>query len=211
MPGVRIDPIERDIALLIDQTLSPAAQSAALAEFARETLAEAEAIDEVALEHPVAHTTFVDGREGAPEDSVSPNGTIVYEFDLIEEVFAWIDDQLIRHSPVGSGRDPHPGLYAKSHIFYADDVEADPLKPPPNIRVGTFVNALPYARKIESGESPQFPDGVYEVVTALASRRFGNIARIQFAWRTAAEGSIVTGLKGNKSAGRNPAIIVTVK
>ncbi len=207
----RLDPLERDIAVLIDQDLSPAAQSATLAAFARETLVEAEALDEAALGHAVAHQTFVDGREGAPEESVTPTGTIVYEFDLIEEVFAWIDDQLIRHSPQGSGRDPHPGLYARSHVFYADDAESDPLAPPPTIRVGTFVNSLPYARKIESGESPQFPDGVYEVVTALAARRFGNIARIQFAWRTAAEGSVVTGLKGNKSAGRNPAIIVTVK
>jgi hypothetical protein len=136
---------------------------------------------------------------------------IVYEFDLVEEVFAYIDEQLRAHSPIGKGADKHPGLYQRSHIFYADDVEADPLLPPPGVRVGTFVNAVPYSRKIEAGQSDQQPDGVYEVVAALASRRFGNIAKVAFSYRTAVGGSIIKGLVGNKSAGRNPAIIVTVR
>lgn len=194
----RIEPISRDVDLLISETLSPAAQSQMLAEFARETLAEVEVTNEAAIGEPVTHETFVDGRIGAVEESVRPGGTIVYEFNLIGEVFAYIDEQLRLHSPVGKADDKHPGLYARSHVFYADDVEADPLKPPPNIKVGTFTSNLPYARKIEAGESPQQPDGVYEVVTALASRRFGNIAKVQFGYRTA-EGV------------RNPAIIVTVR
>jgi hypothetical protein len=211
MPGTRFTPLSRDIDLLIRQDLSPEAQSATLAAFARETLAEVEAGNEAALGHPTPHETYVDGRSGASESTVRPGGTIVYEFDLLTDLFAWIDEQLRQHSPVGKGRDQHPGLYQKSHIFYADDVEADPLSPPPGIRVGTFVNATPYARKIEDGQSPQAPDGVYEVVTALASRRFGNIARVQFGYRTAVGGSVLNGPAGNKSAGRNPAIIVTVR
>lgn len=207
----RIDPLDQDIALLIRQDLSPEAQSEVLAAFARETLVEAEAGNEAALGHAVTHQTFVDGREGVSEDTVRPAGTIVYEFELVEELFAWIDQQLIQHSPVGGAGDKHPGLYQRSHVFYADDAEADPLKPPPDTRVGTFVNAVPYARKIESGESPQFPDGVYEVVTHLAAQRFGNIAKIVFDYRTAVGGSVIGGLAGNKSAGRNPAIIVTVR
>jgi hypothetical protein len=211
MAGSRIDPLDKDIDLLIRQDLSPAAQSAILADFARETLAEAEATNEAALGHPTPHETFVDGVPGASEDRVRPAGSIVYTFDLVDDLFAWIDEQLRQHSPVGSGKDPHPGLYQRSHIFYADGTEADPLKPPPGIKEGVYVNAMPYARKIEAGESPQQPDGVYEVVARLASRRFGNLARIVFDYRTAIGGSIVTGLKGNKSAGRNPAIIVTVR
>ena len=211
MITARIEPLDKDIELLIRQDLSPQAQSEALAAFARETLAEVEATNEAVIGHPTPHETFVDGRIGAPEETVRPQGTIVYEFELVDEVFAYIDEQLRQHSPVGQGDDKHPGLYKRSHIFYADDVEADPLKPPPGIKVGTFVNAVPYARKIEAGESPQQPDGVYEVVTALASRRFGNIAKVQFGYRTASGGGIVTGLKGNKPAGRNPAILVTVR
>ncbi len=211
MAGTKLGPLDKDIDLLISQDLSPAAQSAVLAEFALETLAEAEETNAVALGHPMAHKTYVDGREGASEETVRPDGVIVYEFEIVDDLFGWIEEQLIKHSPVGSGKDPHPGLYAKSHVFYADDVEADPLKPPPGIRVGTYVSNLPYARKIEAGESPQQPDGVYQVVTHLAAQRFGNLAKIQFGYRTAADGGVVKGLKGNKSAGRNPAIIVTVR
>lgn len=207
----RIEPLERDIELLIRQELSPQAQSERLAAFARESLEEAEDANAEALGHRPTHETFVDGRAGASEDSVRPDGVIAYEFELVEEVFAYIDAQLRAHSPVGSGADKHSGLYQRSHVFYADDVEADPLNPPPDVEVGTFVNATPYARKIEAGESPQQPDGVYEVVTALAARRFGNVAKVQFGYRTATGGGIVGGLVGNKSAGRNPAIIVTVR
>src|SRR6185312_14927688 len=125
-----------------------------LAAFARETLAEVEATNSAALGHDTPHQTFVDGRPGASESAVRPAGTIVYEFDLLLDLFAWIDAQLVQHSPVGTApKDKHPGLYQKSHIFYADDVEADPLNPPAGISVGTFVNAVPYARKIEAGES----------------------------------------------------------
>jgi hypothetical protein len=218
MPS-RVDPIEKDIDLLIRQDLSPEAQSRVLAEFALDTLAEAEAKNAEVLGHPVRHETFVDGREGAAEETVRPSGTIVYEFELVEEIFAWIDEQLLSHSPVGGSGDRHSGLYRRSHIFYADDEEADPLAPPPGIRIGTFVNAVPYARKIEEGESPQQPDGVYEVVTHLAARRFGNIAKIVFAYRGVVEGqSIVPAAKRsavaraqNKSAVRYPAIVVTVR
>lgn len=205
----RIDPLEKDIGVIIRQDLSPQAQSEALAAFARETLAEVETKNEAVIGHVTPHETFVDGRLGALEESVRPSGTIIYEFELVDEVFAYIDEQLREHSPVG--QDKHSGLYKRSHIFYADDVEADPLKPPPGIKVGAFVNATPYARKIEAGESPQQPDGVYEVVTAMASRRFGNIAKVQFGYRTASGGGVVHGLAGNKPAGRNPAIIVTVR
>lgn len=211
MPESRVEPLDKDIDLLISETLSPAARSEMLAEFARETLADAEATNAAALGRVPPHETFVDGRAGAIEESVRPEGVIVYEFDLVEELFAWIDEQLIKHSPVGATADRHSGLYKRSHLFYADDREADPLAPPPGTHVGVFVNATPYARKIEAGESPQQPDGVYEVVAALASRRFGNIARIVFDYRTPGPGALVGGLKGNKSAGRNPAVIVTVK
>jgi hypothetical protein len=209
--GSRFDPLAEQINIVIDQTLSRQAQSAAFARFARQTLAEAEQVDAEVLGHVPTHETIVDGAIGASEDTVRPGGVIVYTFDLITDMFAWIEDQLIQNSPVGSGRDPHPGLYKRSHLFFADDVEADPLKPPAGIKVGTFVNAVPYARKIEAGESPQFPDGVYEAVAHTASRRFGNVARIVFDYRTAVGGAVLSGLKGNKSAGRNPAIIATVR
>jgi hypothetical protein len=180
----RVEPLEQDIGLLIRRDLSPQAQSEVLAAFARETLGDAQEANQAALGHPSPHETFVDGLAGANEDSVRPNGTIVYEFDLILDLFAWIDDQLIQHSPVGSGSDPHPGLYKRSHLFFADDVEADPLTPPPGAAQYVFVNEQPYARKLETA------DAVYETVAAMAQRRYGNIAKIAFGWRSLANGAV---------------------
>lgn len=207
----RVEPLEKDIELLIKQDLSPEARSEVLAEFAISSREEAQVTNTHALGRRPDHETFVDGRAGASERAVRPDGMIVYEFDLIEDMFAWVDEQLRTHSPVGSRRDKHPGLYRRSHVFFADGVEANPLAAPPGVEVATFVNSVPYARRIEAGHSPQQPDGVYEVVTALASRRYGNIARVQFGYRAAIGGSIATGVAGNKSAGRFPAIIITVK
>lgn len=195
----KVEPLEKDIELLIAQDLSPAAQSRMLAEFAMETFAEVEQSNTEALGHPPRSERFVDGREGASETEVRPGGTIVYEFELVSEVFAWIATELERHSPVGHGKDKHPGLYKRSHVFFADGVEADAFNPPAGTQQGIFSNAQPYARKIDRGLSPQQPEGVYEVVTSMASRRFGNIVKVQFSYRTVAKGE------------RNPAIIVTVR
>lgn len=183
MPS-RVDSLEQDIDLMISQSLSPEAQSQLIADFARETLVEAEKTNEAALGTVPPHQTFVDGREGADENSVGPSGVIVYEFDIVLELFAWIDQQLIEHSPIGSGTDPHPGRYQRSHLFFADSEAADPLDPPPVAAEYIFVNDQPYARKIEAAEA------VYESVAALAQRRFGNIAKITFGWRSLNGGAV---------------------
>jgi hypothetical protein len=53
-----------------------------------------------------------------------------------------------------------------------------------------FINTQPYARKLEKGASSQAPDGVYQSVAVLASRRFGNIAKVRFGYRVPLFGSI---------------------
>lgn len=74
-----------------------------------------------------------------------------------------------------------------------------------------FLNIVPYARKIERGLSPQAPEGVYQTVAVLAQRRFGNLARVTFSYRTAVGGGIVGGKLGNRAEQRQPAIIVRQK
>lgn len=193
MLTVKVEPLEKDIELTFKKNLSPQARSHILAEFARETLAEAEQINTEALGHLPPHETFVDGMPGASEDRVRPDGTIIYEFNILEDLFAWIGEQLVTHSPVLTGR------YAASHKFFADGVEVDPGAPAPAASQYQFVNSQPYARKIEHGLSPQAPDGVYQGVAALASRRFGNVAKIRFTYLSEA---------GSKE--RQPAIVITL-
>lgn len=174
--SVRVEPIDRDVRALIDETLSPEARSRELARFAREQRDEALAINRQALGREPRTETFVDGRRSAALEAVKPEGEIVFEFDLLIGLFTWIAAELVKHSPVGGPPSP---AYRENHVLFADGVEIDPAKVP-EATAYTFVNTVPYARKIERGRSPQAPDGVYQVVAALAKRRFGALASIRF-------------------------------
>jgi hypothetical protein len=189
----RVEPLERDIALLFPGDFSPEARSQALAEFAREALADAQQSNARALGRTPPHETFVDGTPGGNEDAVRPDGTIAYEFELFDEALAWIGEQLVIHSPVKTGR------YQRSHVVLADGEQVLVGEMLPPAREYVFVNVQPYARRIEHGYSKQAPEGVYQGVAVMASRRFGNLARISFTYRS------VVGL------GRQPAIVLTVR
>lgn len=202
---VRVEPIDRDIELMINEELSPRAQSRFFAEYAGEQIDEARAQNRQILGRNPRERITVDGREGAPLEDVKPDGGVVIaEYELFDDVLSWIGNQLETHSPRKSGR------YAKSHTVFADGIEIEIDGKIPDADEYIFINTLPYARKIERGQSSQAPDGVYQVVASLAQRRFGNIAKITFSYRTAILGSIIGGRAGNSSEQRNPAIIVRV-
>lgn len=192
----RIDPISRDLDVMINDALGPEARSAILADFARAQIAEASAVNAVALGRESPRDTFVDGREGAPLESVKPEGTIVTVFDLMDDLFAWIADMLVRHSPALTGR------YAASHLLFADGVEVAGGIPPAASEY-VFTNTQPYARKIERGQSTQAPDGVYEAVAAMAKRRFGNVASISFSFRFVPAGAVGDWARSTKLQGRD--------
>jgi len=201
----RLDPIGRDFELFVSEDLGPKARSAMLAAFAAETIAEASAQNKKVLGVVPPHEIFVDGREGAPLTSVKPDGTIRVEYELVLEALAWINTQLQLHSPVLSGR------YAKSHELFADGVDTENPNAAPPAEEYVFLNIQPYARKIERGQSSQAPDGVYQAVATLAQRRFGNVAKISFSYRTAIGSQIIGGKAGDRSEFRNPAIIVRLR
>lgn len=214
MPTVttKIQPIDRDLVIRLLGT--PQERSAMHAQFARDKLAEVDADDVAAIGHAVPHQTIVDGNYGASEDSVQPiNGVIVYKFQRASEVLAYIDEQLALNAPVGGEGDPHPGLYRQTAIYalFADgDIVSDP-KEPPQASEYIFINALPYAKKVEQGESPQAPEGVYEAVATMAAQKFSKVAMITFSYRTAIGGQMISGKLGNRAPERNPAIVVTLK
>jgi len=207
---------DRAIFALIDDELSPEAQSRSLADAAREAIDEAAAQNARALGRVPPHETTVDGRLGAPLDSVSPRGVIVAEFDLFEDMLQWIGRALVEASPTLTGR------YARSHVFTVDGVEiADGAALPVRFEEAAFVNLQPYARKIERGQSDQAPDGVYQAVAVTAAKRFGNLARIRFSYRAPLFGAVdewagKTGMKSRSKGARRaerlrrqPAIVVT--
>lgn len=193
----KITPINRNIELIMNRTLSPEAQSRRLAAYARERLAEAQEINRQALGSIPPHDTFVDRRQGAPLESVKPDGVIVFDFELLDDLFAWIGEQLVVHAPVNSGD------YQRSFVFFADGVEVEPGGNVPPAHEYVFLNTQPYARKIERGLSDQAPDGVFQAVATLAKKRFGNLASIRFSYRALSEGSIMAYQPVGSAAGRD--------
>lgn len=181
--SVRLDPISRDIALMLDEELSPEMQSAQLAQFAGQALVEGQDINREALGYVPEHDLFIDGAKRMALQGVNPRSIVTFEFHLLTDVIQWVDEQLILHSPVKTER------YARSHVWFADDVEMDPLSPPP-AESYIVLNAQPYSRKIERGSSDQAPAGVYEAVATLAKRRFGNIAYVGFSYRSFPGGAV---------------------
>lgn len=202
------------------QDFSPAAQTAVLAAFAQEQLAEGEATNARALGHVPSHTTIVDGRQGADIASVKPNGTVVFEFEMIATAIEWLEQQLVEHSPQRSGR------YSRSHVLLADGEEVQFGATVPPVSEYVLINTQPYAAKIERGLSSQASSGVYEAVAVLGARRFGNMAKISFSFRVPPAGAVHEwasstamtrkGRPNMKSATRaewlrrQPAIVVTV-
>jgi len=204
--SVRIQPVRRDLEILLDRTLSPEAQSAAFARFARQALAEGKATNERVLGRVPSYRTFVDGQEGASEDRVRPAGRIVYEFELVSDIPVVALAELERFSPHRSGR------YQNSHVLFADGVQVSDPKNAPPAREWVIMNLTAYARKIEgtvhSGgkrppQSRQAPDGVYNVVADRLQRQYGNVARIRFSYRSA--------IGGAGGADRNPCIVIGLR
>ncbi len=136
------------------------------------------ALERVLSEAPAEYTQFVDGREGAPLESVKPGGLIRFKFDRIGHVLDWIYEQLVQHSPIGKPTPPHIH-YFQDHQLYIDGKRfaaavGETIDLPPNA-TAVIVDGRDYAAKLERGLSSQAPDGVYEIIAIAAARRFPNV------------------------------------
>lgn len=200
--SARIDPINRDVDLILHEWLSPAAHQQMFAEFAEEQVGEADRTNESVLGRIPRKTITVDGRRGGILASAARE--VIVEYELVTDTLAWIGEQLVLRSPYKTGD------YARSHQLFADGVDVPHGSVIPPAEEYVFMNAVPYARKIEFGLSSQAPDGVYQATALMASRKFGNVARIRFSYRTVVGGVIVGGKAGNRPSTRQPAIVVTL-
>lgn len=229
---VRITPFEKTIKILIDRNLSPELRSQRVAAFAAREIAAADQQNQRVLGAAPPKTVTVDGRQGAPLQSVDPDrGIIIAEWRLIGDVLVWIMATLKQRSPVVAGQ------YRDSHTLYADGSEVNAASPP-LAQEYTFLNPLPYSRKIEIGKTKagrdfviQVPNRIYERTAKDAKARFGNIARIRFIYSALADvGSTAIGKWANTASAqalaarrrirrvkstewltRIPAIVVTLK
>jgi len=180
----RIDSVSKDIGLIVNDMLSPAAQGRAVAEFARDAIAEADATNKRILGRVPPRTITVDGRKGAALESVkSAGGSIIVEWELVGDVLGWIAQTLYDRSPVISGD------YRDGWTLLADGQVIAVGGQIPAAEVYTFVNVVPWARKIEVGKTKsgrnfviQVPNKIAERTAKDAASRFGNIARIRSVW-----------------------------
>jgi hypothetical protein len=223
---VQIDPVERSVEAAIRDDLSSKSQQLAAADFARAGIAEAQAINRQALGRIPRMTVTVDGREGAPLESVKPDGgTIIVEFELISEVLRAIAEKLIARSPRQSGD------YIRGHEVFAGGRQFDfgillgsSSESIPKADVYFFVNAVPYAARIEIGTTKsgrrfvmQVPNRIYERVAKDVRGEFRREADIQFSYQTYV-GAYVRRSGRSRSRRRkagssiqSPAIIVRMK
>lgn len=181
----RIEPIAKDVSIIVNDMLSPAAQSRAVANFARGAIAEADDANRRILGRLPPKVITVDGRAGADLESVHPNGRIVAEWDIGNDVLTWIGQTLLDRSPRRSG------AYRKGHTLFADGVEIAFGEQLPNAMEFVFANLVPYARRLEVGKTEsgrdfliQVPNRIYERTYNDAKARFGNIAKITFSHET---------------------------
>jgi hypothetical protein len=130
----------RSVKLFISQSLTPQAQSAALASYARADVARLQN-DRRA---PLDYTVFVDGRENAAPESVKPQGTIIYRFNGLAEAVAFALGFCIARSPFKTGR------YRKSWFVLVDgrawNADFRDISAGSEVYV---VNTQPYHRKLE--------------------------------------------------------------
>ena len=168
---------DKQVDLVIDEFLSPEARRETFVMAARDLLRESLDLNRAGLGFEPEFEQVVDGSAGRALESVRiPNGVVVFRFAIQAAAVDFISESLQRLSPFASGD------YQDSHVLL---VNGSQVSPPVEIDVDdviSFTNLLPYARKIEQGLSSQAPDGVYEVVAAMARRRFRSFLDVKFSY-----------------------------
>lgn len=174
---------------------------------------------------PSTFLRLVDGHRGALEETVKAAGVIVYLYDRIQIGFERDPRQTISrlqrivdaaietlraHSPVGTGRDHHPGQYRDSHKLYVNGRVARDVsgwRPGDEIRI---VNALVYSRNIEVGRMQMRISGtdhVYEQSRQVILSLYGDQVDVTFTF-TNIEDDRVSRNRGKAGGNRFPSLVI---
>lgn len=185
--------------VFVDRTLSPAAQSRRLAEVAK---AERDRLIAAGRASP-KYRRWVDGVEGAPEESVraADGGRIVYRFSVLPAVCAFALSFLINRSPARSSAPLNPATgktahYRDSFYFGVKTREGEggkfvpaasfnPRALTPNVTEIIIGNSLPYSRKVDvqliGHESLSFsvPPGLFDDAVKAIRARWGDVVEVK--------------------------------
>jgi hypothetical protein len=174
------------------------ATNAALAIARRHLVAAAEAQNQeiIKRDRPSSYLRLIDGVAAATEVAFRAYAVvragqaiyrtttrITYRYEYMDEVVQFAIKTLRSRSPVGSGDDPHAGLYRDGHLVFIDGhlvQNAKAWQPGQQIFIS---NAVPYSRKIEAGRMKmRVPPHVYEDAVPIIAGRFGNGVAIKFVY-----------------------------
>lgn len=122
-------------------------------------------------EASASYQTFVDGREGAAEETTRPGGAVVYRFNLMGVVVRRALDELIRRSPEKSGD------FKDSFVVSVDGQpwtkKYDDI---PTYAEVMIVNVAPYSRKVETGAmTMNVPKEMFERARQRMLRAFPSV------------------------------------
>lgn len=182
MITTRVKTMDRDVALLIDEVTSPRTYSQQFGRAARDIINDQDDVNDAALGRDVDYETFVDGR--ASDQLETAERVIVAEWELLVGVFQDTLKLLRESAPVLRG------TYRDSITLFADMTPVATGALVPDAQEYFIAATVPYARKIERGLSNMAPNGVFQAVAAVAAKRYGNIARIRFGFRSLRGGAI---------------------
>lgn len=164
---------KRTTDVFLSRVLSPREQSAALARVAREGVAELIRSGRASPDYD----RFVDGRAGADEETVRPDGTIVYRFVVLAEAAAFAMAFLLERSPERSGQ------YRRGFWFAVDGrpvsrASFSTQRLDPGASEVIIYNREPYSRKIDvqlvGGQRfrVMVPPGIFDDAAKAVRRRF---------------------------------------
>ena len=161
----RISTFAKDLQLAT-AGMSPEAIAPALAKFARAELSKVIQSGEASDRYD----RYVNGREGAEEETVIPPGPILYVFRYWVEIIEFTLQSLVERSPDKSGQ------YKRSWFVMTPGGRAKRFDEIPINATVIFTNDQPYSRKIDVGHMQMsVPPGVVEDVRKMVMARFGNI------------------------------------
>lgn len=171
----RIVAIQELVKVVRQDLLDPKRASTRLAAIARGKLAEVEA-----KQGKFPTVVKVDGKAGASEDAVKPDGMIVYLIHPFTNFVGELLAALEAESPEGPAKDG-PG-YRSMHfrdswrILVNDQpVPAGTVPEAKPGQVWTFVNPMPYARRLAWGWSVQAPPLWIDDVAKRFQQKYGNL------------------------------------
>jgi hypothetical protein len=165
--------IGKQLRLAVQRDLAPAVVSAKLAAFAKADVSQRIAAEQF----PPTYRRFVDGHEGAAEETVRPDGIISYRGNVLPDVIGYGLALAVSMSPRESGE------YQHSWIVFVDGKpwKSTSYNGVPQTAEITITNFTPYSRRLEVGKTEsgrpfviQVPPGIVQMLGQRIQHEFGN-------------------------------------